>query len=202
MNALVSTENENNALGPAMRALNARQRAFVFALFEENPGHGALAAAARRAGYGNPDGSSTARTMATIASRLADDERVQAAITEITKKRIRREGPAAVAAINEIVSNPGHKDRLRAATTILERIDPVETKHKIEVTHKADHTKSALEHLEYLLRLGTSEEALLAEFGPIGLPRLRALLAKPIDAEFTVIEPSVEDDIAKQMENL
>ena len=131
-----------------MRALNARQRAFVLALFEENPTRGALVAAARRAGYGNPDGSSTAQAMATIASRLADDEKVQAAIAEITKKRIRREGPAAVMAINEIISNPLHKDRLKAVATILDRIDPVETKHNIEVTHKIDHTKSALEHLD------------------------------------------------------
>ncbi len=48
-----SPEAENwGELGPAMKALNERQRAFVRFLVTEKPGYGAHSRAYRKAGYG------------------------------------------------------------------------------------------------------------------------------------------------------
>jgi hypothetical protein len=43
--------------GPAMKALNEKQRRFVLALYQVKPGHGAQVRAARLAGYGTPNSS-------------------------------------------------------------------------------------------------------------------------------------------------
>jgi hypothetical protein len=50
-----------------------RHRAFVRAMYQVKPGHGAAVRAAKLAGFGTP--SSTAQSMATIASRLTHDRR-------------------------------------------------------------------------------------------------------------------------------
>jgi hypothetical protein len=61
--------------GPMMKALPTdRHRAFVRALYQVKSGHGANVKAAKLAGFGTP--SSSPQSMATIASRLAHDERV------------------------------------------------------------------------------------------------------------------------------
>ena len=102
-------------LGPAMQAITPRQRAFVIALFEQ---HGApnLAQAARQAGYGAADGSSSARVMTSIASRLAQSEAIVAAIGEHAKRTLRGSlVPQAIAAVTAIVGTHGDKDRLKAA---------------------------------------------------------------------------------------
>src|SRR5437764_11199594 len=84
--------------GPAMKALSSdRHRAFVRALYQVKPGHGAHVKAAKLAGFGCL--SSSPQSMATIASRLAHDERVLAAIREEDEKRIRSSAPRAISAL-------------------------------------------------------------------------------------------------------
>src|SRR4051794_20858840 len=74
--------------GPAMKALpSERHRAFVRALYQVKPGHGANVKAAKLAGFGTE--TSTPQSMATIASRLAHDDRVLAALHEEDQRRIR-----------------------------------------------------------------------------------------------------------------
>src|SRR5271167_1525176 len=98
----LATVDESETLSPAMQALNPRQRNFVEALFETKPGYGQFAEAARIAGYGKPDGSSTPQTMTTRANTLRRSPKVEAAIAEMARKYIRTEVPAAIAAVREI----------------------------------------------------------------------------------------------------
>lgn len=138
--------------GPAMKALPTdRHRAFVRALYQVKPGHGANVKAAKLAGFGTP--SSSPQSMATIASRLAHDERVLAAIREEDEKRIRSSAPRAITALSALVENPKHKDHARGIAMVLDRVHPAETVHKVDVTHKHDVTLNARETAEILKRI-------------------------------------------------
>jgi phage terminase small subunit len=128
-------QEDESELSPAMRALNIQQRRFVTALFE-NPGHGAGARAARAAGYGHAK--SKALTFARQANRLFNDPKVQRAIAEQTARLLRSEAPQAVQAVREIMGDKDHKDRLKAANLVLERLDPTETRHHVDVVHRAE----------------------------------------------------------------
>jgi hypothetical protein len=70
--------------GPKMQALPTdRHRAFVRALYQVRPGHGAAVKAAKMAGFGTAE--SSPQSMATIASRLKHDDRVLEAIERRTR---------------------------------------------------------------------------------------------------------------------
>ena len=128
--------------GPAMKALPSdRHRAFVRALYQVKPGHGANVKAAKLAGFGLP--SSSAQSMATIASRLAHDERVLTAIAEEDQKRIRASAPRAISALTRLVEDPRHKDHARGIAMVLDRVHPVETTHKVTVEHQASSSMKA-----------------------------------------------------------
>jgi hypothetical protein len=122
--------------GPMMKALPTdRHRAFIRALYQVKPGHGANVKAAKLAGWGQP--LSSPASMATIASRLAHDERVLAAICEEDEKRIRSSAPRAISALSALVENPKHKDHARGIAMVLDRVHPVETTHHVKVEHDA-----------------------------------------------------------------
>ncbi len=128
--------------GPAMKALPSdRHRAFVRALYQVKPGHGAQVKAARMAGWGAS--TSTPKTMAVIASRLAHDERVQRAIYEEDQKRIRSTAPRAIRALAALVEDPKHRDHARGIAMVLDRLHPVETTHKVTVEHEASSSMKA-----------------------------------------------------------
>jgi hypothetical protein len=172
-------------LGPAMKALpNDQWRAFAEHYVTEKPGHGALAAAARKAGFGKNsaarkvgiDEDSTPTNLAKIAWRISRDERMIAAIAELSRAIIRVGAPAAVNAIMNVILDPTHKDHVRACDIVLSRADPVETRHKMEVVHKTvDPDQEALEELRALRQLGTPRETLVGLFGHNGLDRIEAL---------------------------
>lgn len=120
--------------GPAMLALPSdRHRAFVRALYQVRPGHGARVKAAKLAGFGTP--TSSAQTMATIASRLAHDERVLAALAEEDQKYIRSSAPRAIGALGRLIEDPRHKDHARGIAMVLDRTMPLETVHNVKVEH-------------------------------------------------------------------
>jgi phage terminase small subunit len=136
--------------GPAMTALPTdRHRAFVRALYQVKPGHGANVKAAKLAGWGSP--SSSPASMATIASRLAHDDRVLAAIREEDEKRIRSSAPRAIAALSALVENPKSKDHARGIAMVLDRVHPVETTHHVKV--ELDATPSFKETAQVLARI-------------------------------------------------
>jgi phage terminase small subunit len=90
--------------GPMMKALPTdRHRAFVRALYTVRPGHGANVKAAKLAGFGSL--TSSPQSMATIASRLAHDDRVLAAIREEDEKHIRSSAPRAISALSRLIES-------------------------------------------------------------------------------------------------
>jgi hypothetical protein len=107
--------------GPAMRALPSdRHRAFVLALYQIKPGYGAHVKAAKMAGFGTS--TSSAKSWSVIASNLAHDEKIQAALHEEDQKRIRAVAPRAVQALERLIEDPKHKDHARAIGMTLERV--------------------------------------------------------------------------------
>lgn len=101
-------------LGPAMSALNDKQRAFVIAMFAlgcRDP-----VEAARAAGY--PDNGGTG--IRVQAHRLAHNENVQAAILEESKRRVRSLLPFAVNKLEEMADTPG-KNQFPAVMAVLNR---------------------------------------------------------------------------------
>ena len=152
--------------GPAMLALPTdRHRAFVRALYTVRPGHGARVKAAKLAGFGCP--TSSAQSMATIASRLSHDERVLVAIAEEDQKYIRSSVPRAIGALSRLIENPGHKDHARGIAMILDRVHPAETVIKVE----HDATPALKATAEVLARI-----AELATRAGIDVSRLPPLL--------------------------
>jgi hypothetical protein len=122
--------------GPKMQALPSdRHRAFVRALYAVKPGHGAAVKAAKLAGFGTTQ--SSPQSMATIASRLAHDERVLEALHEEDQKRIRASAPRAISALSRLIEDPDHKDHARGIGMVLDRVHPAEHVHKMQVTHDA-----------------------------------------------------------------
>jgi hypothetical protein len=150
--------------GPAMKALPTdRHRAFVRALYQVKPGHGANVKAAKLAAFGTPN--SSPQSMATIASRLAHDERVLAAIREEDEKRIRSSAPRAISALSRLIENPKHKDHARGIAMVLDRVHPAEQIHKVDHQHTHDVSLGVKETARIMERIAE----LCAKFGA-GLP--------------------------------
>jgi hypothetical protein len=162
-------------MGEAMRALpNERWRDFVRHSVIGKPRRGA-AAAYRAAGLGLE---STPLNQAREAYKLLRDDRVIAAVAEESKKYYRIQIPAAVQAVHDIIANPDHRDRARVAMALIDRVDPIVTRHELGITHRiVDPDQEALEELKAARQLGATREKLLQLFGPNGLDRLEALEA-------------------------
>jgi hypothetical protein len=187
-------------LGPAVRALpNDRQRAFLqFYLWEtfnnkRKNNYGAIADAARAAGYGNPN--TTAKNMGNIGGQLMRDERMIAAVAEESRKYLRAGAPEAVKAVRALVRNPDHPGHVRGIQMLLDRSDPLESRSFVEVTHKTvNPDMEALEELRALRSLGTSREKLFELFGQNGLDRLERL--ERLDTMRRSNEAKIIDNVA------
>ncbi len=83
--------------------------------------------------------------------------------------------PEVVAAVFNLIRSPQHRDHGRAVMGLLDRLDPVQTKHSIDVTHRTiDPDQEALEELRAARKLGATREKLLELYGANGLDRLEA----------------------------
>jgi hypothetical protein len=162
-------------LGPAMRELNERQRLFVRHLLLEKPGMGAPVRAARAAGYNG-------KWIRNVAHDLTRNLKVLAALSEEARKIIRGPGYAeAVGALMRLVRDPKHRDHARGIGMVLDRADPLISKHEAIVTHRHENPdQAALEELKALRKLGTTRDKLLELYGPNGLDRLEMLEAAEI----------------------
>lgn len=183
-------------MGPAMASLaSEKQRAFVDALFDVPPGRGAMVAAARVAGYqGDP------HSMTATANRLMRDPKIQAAITEETKRKMRGLGPAAVSAIAGILGNTLHRDQLKAALAVINKVDPDITRVQGEIHHThevIDHDKEAVAQLRTLQSLGVAEIKLIELFGINGLERYRRMLAAEDAAKAATAQPIIEAEFTE-----
>jgi hypothetical protein len=164
-------------LGPAMRVLNARHRAFVEFYLLEKPGYGSQSNAARRAGFGTPKTSPL--NMARIASRLIRRDDVIAAIAEEARKIVRGGAPEAAKALLNLVRNSEHKDHARGIAMVLARTDPEVQQHDLHISHRIiDPDQEALEELRAARALGATREKLIELFGGNYLPRLERLEAQ------------------------
>jgi phage terminase small subunit len=180
--------------GPLMTALSPRRRAFVEALFQIKPGHGAPVEAARLAGYaaGTPEIASAS------AWRLMADPAIKAATVELSTQLFAMRGPEAVAAFSAILKDPEHKAHGKVVLAYFDRVAPVETKQNIHVTHETiDHTSAIIADIQAWRDMGASEQKLIETYGAAGLARYDALArsraaeaAKVIDAEFETVEPA------------
>ena len=139
-----------------MKALpSERHRAFVRALYQVKPGHGASVKAAKLAGFGTE--TSSPQSMATIASRLSHDDRVLAALHEEDQKRIRASAPRAIRALESLIEDPKSRDHARGIAMVLDRVHPAETTHRVQVEHQASPSLVATaEVLERMMMLARS----------------------------------------------
>ena len=167
--------------GPAMRALNERQRQFVMALMIN--GYNAADAAARAGYQGTPT------VLAITGARLRKQPSVVAAMQEEALTRLNGDALMATGVLSEIAANKNLKAevRMKAADKILDRLPAfvVEKKQKIVVEHKGP--TGLKEQIEELLRLcqvaGRAPRAVMGdeyykkavEFGLV------------VDAEFTEV---------------
>jgi hypothetical protein len=190
--------NESGDLHPDLVACTPQERVFIQTYCEGGGTYGSIAAAVRAAEYGTE--SSSAKSIGNIGQRLLQYPRIVAGIAAYTKTQIRSLAPLAVAAVRTIVDDPTHKDRLKAANSILERIDPVVTKHEVTVEH-IDHNAELIKLLRKDKADGASRDFLEKRFGPIGLARLEEMLSiedqrsKPIDVEFEEVSSEGLEDL-------
>jgi hypothetical protein len=166
--------------GPAMKALPSdRHRAFVRAMYQVKPGHGAAVRAATLAGFGTPE--SSTGSMATIASRLTHDKRIQEAFAEQDQLYIRASAPRAIRALSSLIENPKSKDHARGIAIVLDRVHPAEQIHKVDHQHMHDVTPNARDTAETLKRIAE----LCAKFNVAGpAPKLAG---PTIEGEATLI---------------
>jgi hypothetical protein len=175
------------------------ERRFAHWLLNLPPKKGFRVRAAKLAGYGK---NSTPHVLNSIAQDLLSKQRVIDLIAEITRKQIRSSAPEAVAAVREIIANPEHRDRLKAAQTVLERIEPTMQRLDVHVKHETvDRNAEAVAYLRKLLTLGVPRDKLEQELGYSDLPRYERLLALEdaknstapvIDAEYAVMQESAD----------
>lgn len=127
---------EDGELGPAMEALNERQRAFVRAVITLGQnGFSDNGLAAAQAGYkGNSE------SFRVTGYKLMHDTRIQAAIMEETRKRVCLAAAiVATPVLIQIAMNEdlAAKDRHRAAVALMDRGGmPAMTEHKVTVEHR------------------------------------------------------------------
>ncbi len=124
-------------LGPAMRALNPRQRAFVMAYCEmAKP---SAAEACRLAGYtdhpGSKDSHGNAGSIRVQAARLMQNEAVKAAMQEECRRRLAWDLPVRIAAVRKIADNDQHPDAFKANIALLNRGGLPDVK-ETHVTHE------------------------------------------------------------------
>jgi hypothetical protein len=192
---LVETEGELSAVEAACSPM---ERKFVHWLMNLAPRRGNKVMAVKLAGYGNRSGKpSTPHVLNSIAQDLLGRQRVVDLISEVTRKQIRSAAPEALAAVREIIGDSEHRDRLKAAQTILERIEPTIQRHDVHVRHEiVDRDAEAVAYLRKLKALGVERSKLEQELGFSDLPRYERLLeiedaknsTPVVDAEYALIE--------------
>jgi hypothetical protein len=179
MKSEVAAAIEDADIGPAMRALNDRQRAFVRAVI--TLGSGGIqnnAKAAEIAGYSG----STRGVLKDTGWRLANDARIQAALLEEARRTVNV--AAAVVATPVVISIAMDKsvkpqDRLRAAEMLFNRGGmPALTEQKITVEHGPSN-----ERMEMLARKLADELGI----DPARLVGVNRSASAAIEAEYTEV---------------
>lgn len=174
--ATIVMEFTEGDLGPHMRGLTDRQRAFVFSLVETG---GNYSQAAKAAGYGADCATEDKRASACRARghQLAHDPKVLAAIKEEAQKRLNSGALIAASALLEIVEDPKHKSRLKAIEMLLDRSGLiVKQESTLNVNVSTTDAGNIARIRELSAKLGLDPKQLLGHAGVT------------VDADFTVIE--------------
>jgi phage terminase small subunit len=168
------------AFGPKMQALNERQQKFVVALFTKGippKHHGRHVLAARVAGYGNKQGTSTAAYFTVISSQLLASPKIQAAIEEYARGAVRAMAPEAVVAVLGLLEDRKHRDHAKVALAVMEKFDPTPRAPLIAIQNNTytppteQATAAVMQRIAELARQA-------------GMPQLPA----PIDADFSEVK--------------
>lgn len=156
-------------LGPAMLALNEKQRAFVHALLAT--GGRSYTEAAIAAGYAADGNKNVA---AVTGSRLAHDPRVLEAIHEEAVARLHAGAALATSELVKIAGDSTHPKQVNAITALLDRVGiPARTEHKVTV--ESEDAKSVMAEIRQLAgQLGVDPAKLIGHNAAL-------------DAEFTEV---------------
>jgi hypothetical protein len=182
--------------GPAMRGLGEQHRRFALALASDpetltGRKYGAFVRAARAAGYKE----SSAANIGKMAYQLAHDDRIKLAVQELARTRVELAAPLIAEKYLALLQNEDAREHGRAVMAGIERLVPVTSTQKIDITHRlVDPDQEALEELRALRQLGTSREKLIELFGGNGIARLERLEAADMvrrSAEAKVIDGEV-----------
>jgi hypothetical protein len=154
------------------RPLSLKERTFVDRFLALGGARGAGSKAAQLAGY-------PASWSQIAAHRLLRRPRVMRAIEVESKRLVRALGPQAIKVIKEILDDRGHKDRLKAARTVLERIDPaflgVQHRHHVDVAVESG-VETALRMLQVMRELRVPIEVQREKIGHNMFEQLTAAL--------------------------
>jgi phage terminase small subunit len=152
MTPYASPDIEDGELGPAMKALPPRRRAFVD--YVVTTGDPVWTNAVVNAGY-----TSNRDAAAVTAHRLSHDPRITAAIREESVRRVNLHLPLAIRTIIDIAGNPQHKDALKAALAVagMSGLSPVS-----RTEHHVVHHDSLMDEVRAAANvLGVDAEALM-----------------------------------------
>jgi phage terminase small subunit len=155
------------------KPLSLKERTFVDRYLALGGARGAGKKAAEAAGFPS--------SWAGIAShRLLRRPRVAHAIEQESKRLVRALGPQAIKVLKEILDDKQHKDRLKAARTVLERIDPAlvgfQHQHRVDVAVETSGIETALRMLQVMRELRVPIEVQREKVGVNLFPQLEAML--------------------------
>lgn len=186
-----------SAMGPAMKALNVRQRRFVVALLTQGAGKTNWSRAAAMAGYKTTGNPGTIRVMGHM---LANNPKVIAALKEEGARRLHGAQAMAVSTLIEIAENPTSeaKDRIKAAQLILDRTGLHATsEHKVLTQDVSKTDEAMIERIQILAnRLGLDPAQLLGDKAPKGLPApAEKPMAEIVEADYVEVSSEGLEDL-------
>lgn len=167
---MLTPDPDEAGLGPKMLALTPLMRRFVLAALQFPTGKDWQIAKA--AGCSATSNGYLRRT----AHRMFHDERVIAAMREEADKRLRSSALLGVSVLAKIARTEGHKDQLKAAEALLNRVGFHEiSEQRVSVEHTDKGGKALVEQVRRLANA-------------LGLDEAKLLGGNTIEAEFQVID--------------
>lgn len=184
---------DDGRFGPAMKALNPRQRAFVISMLETGKNNNMLHA--KNAGYSGTD-----QALAVTGYRLSHDDRIQAAVHEEAQRRLNSAAVIATSRVVSLLDSNDEKIQLKAAEMLFNRTGlHAKTEHKVTVEHIEDDKTLVDQARRLAAELGVDitkmigySQTQLEDRGPV------------IDGEFTEAEPATlsYEESAAQVEDI
>lgn len=162
---------DDSHLGPAMRKLTPRRRAFVLAALVT--GEQKFTNLAKMAGFQGSD-----ETLRAYGHKLAHSDDIIEASREESQRRMQSATIMATSQLVSIAADAGRKDQLKAIEMILNRtgLHAITESHAV-VEHKSSNASTVKQIVDMCQKLGIDPRKLLGSAGVV------------IDAEFTVVEP-------------